>query len=133
MSFPCPSTLGEKAKPAGYRFPAYFALFSVVAFAASPNERPPIRVCADPNNMPFSNRQAQGFENKLAELLAAKLGARLEYTWWAERKSFIVNSLEQGRCDLVMGVPALHIEALPGTSSVSASSANMARKIRRAK
>jgi mxaJ protein len=65
----------------------------------------PLRVCADPNNMPFSNQQGQGFENKLAELLAAKLGERLEYTWWAERKSFLKNSLEQGRCDLVLGIP----------------------------
>lgn len=65
-----------------------------------------LRVCADPNNLPFSNRQAQGFENKLAELFAAQLGAKLEYTWWAERKSFLKNSLEAGRCDLVIGLPA---------------------------
>jgi mxaJ protein len=65
-----------------------------------------MRVCADPNNMPFSDRQGQGFENKLAELLTATLGAKLEYTWWAERKSFLANSLEQGRCDLVMGIPS---------------------------
>jgi mxaJ protein len=56
--------------------------------------------------MPFSDRQGQGFENKLAELLAARLGAKLEYTWFAQRKSFLANSLEQGRCDLVMGVPS---------------------------
>lgn len=70
--------------------------------AASP---PVLRVCADPNNMPFSNQQGQGFENKLAEMLAAQLGTKLEYSWWAERKSFLKNSLEAGRCDLVMGVP----------------------------
>lgn len=65
-----------------------------------------LRVCADPNNLPFSNDQDQGFENKLAELLAAKLGAKLEYTWWSERKSFLKNSLDAGRCDLVIGVPS---------------------------
>ena len=68
--------------------------------------QPVLRVCADPNNLPFSNQQEQGFENKLAEIFAAQLGAKLEYTWWAERKSFLKNSLEEGRCDLVMGLPA---------------------------
>jgi mxaJ protein len=64
------------------------------------------RVCADPNNMPFSNEAGQGFENKLAELIAAKLGAKLEYTWWSQRKSFVKNSLDEGRCDALMGVPS---------------------------
>jgi mxaJ protein len=64
------------------------------------------RVCADPNNMPFSNEAGQGFENKLAELIAAKLGAKLEYAWWSQRKSFIKNSLDEGRCDALMGVPS---------------------------
>jgi mxaJ protein len=69
-------------------------------------EQAVLRVCADPNNMPFSNDRGQGFENKLAEMIAGKLGAKLEYTWWSERKSFVRNSLDQGRCDVVMGVPA---------------------------
>ena len=64
-----------------------------------------LRVCADPNNLPFSNEQGQGFENKLAEVVAAKLGAKLEYTWWSQRKSFIKNSLDAGRCDALMGIP----------------------------
>ncbi len=67
--------------------------------------QPLLRVCADPNNLPFSNEQRQGFENQLAELFAARLGAKLEYAWWAERKSFIKNTLDAGRCDLVMGIP----------------------------
>src|SRR4051794_21290311 len=53
-----------------------------------------LRVCADPNNLPFSNQRQQGFENRIAELLARDLGAKLEYTWWAERKSFLKNSLD---------------------------------------
>ena len=65
-----------------------------------------LRVCADPNNLPFSNQQQEGFENRLAELVAARLGAKLEYTWWSQRKSFLKNSLDEGRCDLVMGVPS---------------------------
>lgn len=65
-----------------------------------------LRVCADPNNMPFSNDKGEGFENKLAELVASKLGEKLEYTWWSERKSFIRNSLGQGQCDAIMGIPS---------------------------
>ena len=44
------------------------------------------RVCADPNNMPFSNNHRDGFENKLAELIAGKLNERVEYTWWSQRQ-----------------------------------------------
>src|ERR1043166_7575848 len=54
---------------------------------------PLLRVCADPNNLPFSNQRGEGFENRLAELIAHDLGAKLEYTWWSQRKSFVKNSL----------------------------------------
>jgi quinoprotein dehydrogenase-associated probable ABC transporter substrate-binding protein len=72
-----------------------------------------LRVCGDPNNLPFSNRAGQGFENKIAELLARELGWRLEYTWFPQRMGFIRNTLRardpdsnRFKCDLVMGVPA---------------------------
>ncbi len=65
-----------------------------------------LRVCADPNNLPFSNDKQEGFENKIAELLARDLGERVEYTWWAQRRGFFRNTLRAGACDLVMGVPA---------------------------
>jgi ABC-type amino acid transport substrate-binding protein len=61
-----------------------------------------LRVCADPNNLPFSNRQGDGFENRIAELLAKDLGAGLEYTWWVQRRSFVRNTLRAGECDLLM-------------------------------
>jgi mxaJ protein len=64
-----------------------------------------LHVCADPNNLPYSNIQQQGFENKLAALIAQKLNAQLAYTWWPQRKSFATKSLDQGLCDVVMGVP----------------------------
>jgi mxaJ protein len=64
------------------------------------------RVCADPNNLPFSNRDGAGFENKLAELIADKLGRHVTYTWWAQRRGFIRNTLKAGECDVVMGIPA---------------------------
>jgi mxaJ protein len=71
-----------------------------------------LRVCQDPNNLPFSDLQNQGFENKIAELFASKLGWKLEYYSFPQRMGFIRNTLrfklpgEAYRCDLVMGVPA---------------------------
>ena len=71
-------------------------------------ERPPgvLRVCADPNNLPFSNQRGEGFENKIAELLAHDLGERVEYTWWAQRRGFFRNTLKAGLCDVVIGLPS---------------------------
>jgi quinoprotein dehydrogenase-associated probable ABC transporter substrate-binding protein len=63
------------------------------------------RVCADPNNLPFSNHNQQGFENKIAELLAHERGQRVAYTWWPQRRGFLRNTLQAGVCDVVMGVP----------------------------
>jgi mxaJ protein len=62
-----------------------------------------LRVCADPNNLPFSNERGGGFENKIAELIADELGASLSYTWWAQRRGFIRNTLNADSCDLVTG------------------------------
>ena len=68
---------------------------------------PALRVCADPNNLPFSNQRLEGFENRLAELLARELGlATVEYTWWAQRRGFFRNTLNAKLCDVVLGVPA---------------------------
>jgi quinoprotein dehydrogenase-associated probable ABC transporter substrate-binding protein len=73
--------------------------------AARPLAAGVLRVCADPNNLPFSNRRGEGFENRLAELLATTMQRRLEYNWWAQRRGFIRNTLQAGQCDVVMGVP----------------------------
>src|SRR5215213_9385377 len=69
--------------------------------------RPPVlRVCADPNNLPFSNRAQAGFENRLAQLVARELHRTVEYTWWPQRRGFVRQTLDAGRCDLVMGMPS---------------------------
>ncbi len=75
---------------------------------AQPIRRPAgvLRICADPNNLPFSNQRLEGFENKIADLLAQDLGERVEYTWWAQRRGFFRNTLKAGMCDVVIGVPA---------------------------
>ncbi|MBZ9765408.1 substrate-binding domain-containing protein [Mesorhizobium sp. CA6] len=74
-----------------------------------------LRVCADPNNLPFSNAAGQGFENRIAEIIAADLGAKLTYTWWAQRRGFVRNTLKAGLCDLVPGTPA-NLEMLRTTT-----------------
>jgi mxaJ protein len=63
-------------------------------------------VCADPNNLPFTNQAEEGFENRLAELIAAEMKRTVRYTWWPQRRGFIRNTVQAGACDVVMGVPA---------------------------
>jgi mxaJ protein len=63
------------------------------------------RVCADPNNLPFTNRQGEGFENKIAELLARSANQPLTYYWWPERRGFINKTLNAWECDVIIGVP----------------------------
>ena len=72
-----------------------------------------LRVCSDPNNLPFSNQREEGFENRIAQVIAADLGARVEYTWWAQRRGFIRSTLKAGSCDIVMGVPTSMEMVLP--------------------
>jgi len=64
-----------------------------------------LRVCADPRNMPFSDEKGEGFENKLAELLAQKLGKSLAYTWYPQAPGFVRNTLGAYKCDVIMGYP----------------------------
>lgn len=72
-----------------------------------------LRVCADPNNLPFSNEMLEGFENRIAELVANDLHATLRYTWWAQRRGFLRSTLKAGLCDVVMGLPSSVEMALP--------------------
>jgi quinoprotein dehydrogenase-associated probable ABC transporter substrate-binding protein len=96
--------------------PAAFITAAVVlaGSAAASADESELRVCADPNNMPFSNSAQAGFENKIAELIAQKLGKTLSYTWWAQRRGFIRHTLRAGVCDLVIGVPA-HYDLVENT------------------
>ncbi len=73
----------------------------------APTVRPrALRVCADPNNMPFSDRAGDGFENHIATLIARELRLPLEYTWWAQRRGFIRSTLGAQLCDVVIGITA---------------------------
>ena len=102
-----------------------FTINSTLAAESAGKERPVLKVCADPELMPFSNKREEGLENKIAELLAKELGAELKYEWFPQRMGFIRNTLraeEQGvyKCDLVMSVPE-HFELAATTKPYYAS------------
>jgi len=85
------------------------ALLILFSWTAVGQQKTPFRVCADPENLPFSNRQLEGFENKIADLMAKDLGTTPTYIWWGQRRGFIRNTmfatLKEQRCDIVIGVP----------------------------
>jgi mxaJ protein len=63
-----------------------------------------LTACADPNNLPYSNRAGEGFENKLAEMIASDLHAKLRYVWWAQRRGYVRNTLNEQECDFWPGI-----------------------------
>lgn len=80
--------------------------------AAEKPDRRVLHIYADPNNLPFTNDRLEGFENKIAEIIAREMGARVEYTWYAQRRGFFRHSLKEGDADLVLGVPVESERAL---------------------
>lgn len=84
------------------------AATGAVALAQTVTPPRELRVCSDPNNLPFSNEKGEGFENKIAELLAHDLGATLRYTWRPQRRGFVRNTVNADACDLIMGVPSTY-------------------------
>src|SRR5689334_12029199 len=64
-----------------------------------------LRVCADPHNLPFSNEKGEGFENKLAEFMAQKLGKKLAYAFFPQATGFVRMTLGSHRCDVILGFP----------------------------
>ena len=73
------------------------------AMAPAPRD---LAVCADPSNLPYSNDRGEGFENRIASVLADELHASLSYTWNMQRRSFLRRTLNAGACDVVIGLPA---------------------------
>lgn len=87
-----------------YRVLALFIVLSAThLFAAEPQV---LWVCADRNNLPYSNDRQQGFENKLAEMVAHDLGRRLQYVWWPASPTFARKVFRKGACDMIMGIPS---------------------------
>lgn len=84
-------------------------LLAPAALTAEPRV---LRVAADPNNLPFSNDRLEGFENKVVHLIARELGATVTYTWRAQRRGFFRETLKEGDCQIVAGVPRGFDQAL---------------------
>jgi hypothetical protein len=87
-------------------------IWSLSALNSLADERKALKVCADPNSMPLSDQKLEGYENRIAEVLAADLGIGVEYTWFPQRRGFVRNTLraedpDNGgyKCDLIIGVP----------------------------
>lgn len=72
-----------------------------------------LRVCADPNNLPFSNDKGEGFENKIVDLIAKDIGVKVDYVWWAQRRGFVRHTLYDEQCDLWPGVASQQELLLP--------------------
>lgn len=78
-------------------------LLSSISFAQAPRE---LRVCADPENPPFSDSKAQGFENKIAQVLGRELKMPVKFVWQRMGRGFVRNVLNGNECDLLTGIPA---------------------------
>ena len=95
--------------------------------AAAPQ---PLRVCADSNNLPYSNDRQEGFENKLAEMIAQDLDRPLQYFWWPHSPRFAEKTFKAGACDVIMEVPSTYDLALPTHPYYSSSYVFVTRKDR---
>jgi quinoprotein dehydrogenase-associated probable ABC transporter substrate-binding protein len=89
-----------------YSASEYLTAICLILCGVIANAAPLLRVCADPNNLPYSDQQQKGFENALATMIANDLGMQVTYTWFPQRGSFFRKTLDAGKCDVVMGVPA---------------------------
>jgi mxaJ protein len=76
----------------------------LAGFAFADDQAVPLTVCADPNDLPFSNEAQQGFENRIARLIAGDLHHPLRYVWWSQRRRFVRKTLGAAQCDLWLGV-----------------------------
>jgi mxaJ protein len=88
------------------RFPERVVLAAALALAAAGAPARELRVCAHPDNLPFSNAAGRGFENRIAEVVARDLGATVAYTWIFPPRGLVRKTLGEGRCDVLAGVPS---------------------------
>jgi mxaJ protein len=85
---------------------AVFATLGALVLSAYPPSARELKVCAEPNNMPFSNDRSEGFENKIAALVASDMGASVKFVWAYQWRGFVRKGLNAGLCDVIPGVPA---------------------------
>src|ERR1043165_4064879 len=102
--------------------------FSLLAVALAVK---PLTFCADPTTRPSSSQNGDGFENRIAELVARDLGRPLAYFWSPQRRGFVRTTVRAGRCDVVMGVPARYELLQPTRPYYRSSYAFVSRRDRR--
>lgn len=84
---------------------ALFMLSPSLAWRAWGGHIKELRVCGDPDNLPFSNKNLEGYENKIAEVVAKEMGVALSYYWWPHQRGLIKNTLKAGQCDVLISIP----------------------------
>ncbi len=80
-------------------------LLTAAALATAAGATRELRVCEDPDNLPFSNDRLEGFENKIAEVIAGDLHATVQYTWFKQGRAFLRQTLNAEKCDVMIGAP----------------------------
>ena len=95
------AAVGACALPAALALSVALAPSTGAVFAQSPE----LRVCGDPDNLPYSNERLEGFENRIAAVVAAELGATPVYAWWPHQRGLVRNTIDAGTCDVIFGVP----------------------------
>jgi quinoprotein dehydrogenase-associated probable ABC transporter substrate-binding protein len=108
------------------KFLAIVLISSSVLFAEAP-----LKFCADPDNLPFSNTKEQGFDNKISALIAKQLGRQAEFVWQRAGRGFVRETLDKGKCDVLVGVPSQFRQALTTLPYYSSSYVFVTRKNRR--
>jgi mxaJ protein len=106
-------------------------LVAATAWGAEPTTRRVLRISSDPNNLPFSNEKLEGFENRIAVVVAKDLGADVEYVWRAQRRGFFRESFKTDGCDLIMGAPKEFDKALTTNPYYRSSYVFVSRKDRK--
>jgi mxaJ protein len=85
---------------------AALLLASCVGASAADAPQDLLRICADPDNLPYSRQDGSGFEDRIARLLAQELGVQLQYAWLPDRRGFVRKTMGAGLCDVIVGLPA---------------------------
>ena len=85
--------------------PAYADPAPTPAVSAPVDDPKLLKVCGDPNNLPFSNEKLEGIENKIAAVIAKDLGMTVDYTWWPHQRGLVKRVLNTRRCDVMLGIP----------------------------
>ena len=83
---------------------ATFLSFALLSASVSSQSKT-LRICGDPDNLPFSNEKLEGFENRIAAVIAKELGATPAYAWWPHQRGLVRNTIDAGTCDVIFGVP----------------------------